>query len=301
MNRAPVWVMLMLALLVSGVTGAQQAFDPTAPGPQPGDASLAPAQKAVVEKLRALKWVRGPQQVTVSGNSTLRVPEGYVFLEPSDTTKFLEMNENPSDGKTVMVAPGDLAWTAYLEFEDTGYIKDDDKIDADALLKSLKEGTEASNAQRQQRGWQPIHVVDWASKPQYNTQTRRLEWATILQSTGGQGVNFFTKVLGRRGTTSVVLVVDPADLGAAERSLNAVLDGYAFNAGETYAEWKQGDKVAEYGLAALILGGAAAVATKKGLWAVLGGFIAAGWKLLVAAAVAISAVVRRFFKRQPAA
>jgi uncharacterized membrane-anchored protein len=291
----------VLWLLVAGVAGAEQAWDPTAPGPQPGDANLTAPQKAVVEKLRALTWIRGPQQVPVSGNSTLHVPEGYVFLQAADTAKFMELNQNPSDGKTVMVAPRDLGWTAYLEFEDTGYIKDDEKIDADALLKSLKEGTESSNALRQQRGWQPIHVVDWASRPRYNTQTRRLEWATLLQSDGGQGVNYFTKVLGRHGTTSVILVVDPVDLGSAERSLNALLDGYAFNAGERYAEWKEGDKVAEYGLAALILGGAAAVATKKGVWAVLGGFIAAGWKLLVASAVAVSAAVRRFFKRRPSA
>jgi uncharacterized membrane-anchored protein len=47
-----------------------------------------------------------------------------------------------------------------------------------------------------------------------------------------------------------------------------------------------------------VLGGAAAIATKKGFWAVLGGFLAAGWKFIAAGAVALSAGLRRFFGRK---
>jgi uncharacterized membrane-anchored protein len=54
-----------------------------------------------------------------------------------------------------------------------------------------------------------------------------------------------------------------------------------------------GDKVATYGLAALVLGGAAAIATKKGLWAVIGGFLIAKAKLLIAGIVAVGAGLRR--------
>ena len=38
--------------------------------------------------------------------------------------------------------------------------------------------------------------------------------------------------------------------------------------------------MAAYGLGALVLGGAAAVATKKGFWALLVSLFAAGWKLI---------------------
>ncbi len=55
--------------------------------------------------------------------------------------------------------------------------------------------------------------------------------------------------------------------------------------------------MAAYGLAALVLGGAAAVATKKGFWAVLGGFFAAGWKFIIAAFVALGAGIGKIFKR----
>jgi uncharacterized membrane-anchored protein len=197
-----------------------------------------------------------------------------------------------------MVAPRNLQWQAYLEFSDEGYIKDDEKIDATALLKTLKDNTENANAERQRRGWTALHLVDWATPPVYNTTTKRLEWATILESQDGRGVNFYTKILGRRGFTSVIMVTDPANLSAAEGSLDTVLTGYAFNPGETYADWRSGDKVAMYGLAALIVGGVAAVAAKKGLFSVLAGFLAVAWKFIAAAAVAGVAWLRRFFSKK---
>jgi uncharacterized membrane-anchored protein len=280
-------IIVLVALACSAAARAVLAADAA-------DAS----RDELVRKLRELAWVKGPTSVPVGNNARLTIPADYVFLDAANTTKFEELNENLSGGKEVMVAPADLHWSAYLEFEDGGYVKDDEKIDADALLKSLQEGTESNNAERAKRGWSALHVLGWAAPPAYNRDTRRLEWATTLQSQEGTGVNFFTKILGRRGHTSVVMVAAPSRLAQAEAALNSVLDGYAFNSGESYAEWKPGDKVAEYGLAALVLGGAAAVATKKGLWAVIASFLAAAWKAVAAGVVAVGAWLRNRFRKK---
>jgi uncharacterized membrane-anchored protein len=117
----------------------------------------------------------------------------------------------------------------------------------------------------------------------------------VLESEGRRNVNYSTKVLGRRGHTSVILVSGVDELGPARPELETVLAGYSFNTGETYAEWVPGDKVAEYGLAALVLGGAAAIATKKGLWAVMAAFVLKGWKLFAIGGVAVAAAARKFF------
>lgn len=266
---------------------------------QTGNADeLTPDQQNFINELRKLHWVKGPTSVTVAGNSTLAIPEGYVFLQAGETKKFLELNQNLASGREVMVAPSSLQWEAYLEFASEGYVKDDEKIDADELLKTLKDNTEAANEERRKRGWPALHVVNWSVPPAYNRQTKRLEWATLLESEGGRSANFFTKVLGRRGFTSVQMVASPDELTVARADLNNVLGGYGFNAGETYAEFKPGDKVAEYGLAALVVGGAAAVATKKGFWAVLAGFFAAAWKAIVAVVVAALASIKRLFGRK---
>jgi uncharacterized membrane-anchored protein len=259
-----------------------------------------PEQKAFIEKLRALDWVKGPTTVTAQGNAKLVIPEEFVYLDARNTSKFLELQENLGDGREVMVAPRDLHWSAYLEFSDEGYVKDDEKIDAPALLRTLKDNTDAANEERKRRGFPTLRLVDWATPPVYNTTTKRLEWATVLESTNGRAVNFSTKILGRRGYTSVIMATQPANLSEAEASLDKVLTGYAFNPGETYADWRSGDKVAKYGLAALIVGGVAAVAAKKGLFSVLAGFLAAGWKLIVAGVVAAMAALRRLFTKKTA-
>src|SRR5262249_17285700 len=193
---------------------------------------------------------KGPTTVAADGNAKLIIPDQYVYLDARNTSKFLELQHNLGDGREVMVAPRDMHWMAYLEFADEGYVKDDEKIDAPAFLQTLKQNTESANSERQRRGWPPLHVVDWATPPLYNTTTKRLEWATVLESQDGRAVNFSTKILGRRGHTSVIMVTDPANLSAAESALDTVLTGYQFNEGERYADWRSGDKVAQYGLAA---------------------------------------------------
>jgi len=251
-------------------------------------------------KLRALDWVRGPQDITISGNSTLSLPDGYVYLDAPNTKKFLELNENLGSGKEVMVAPKSLGWSAYLQFEDAGYIKDDEKIDADAILETLKAGNQRGNEERRRRGWTELHLTGWSIPPAYNNSTKRLEWATSLQSQNGDATNFSTKILGRRGFTTVILVSSPEDAPGAITDLNKVLTGYRFNSGNTYAEWRPGDKVAAYGLTGLIVGGAVAAAAKTGLLKGLFVALAAAWKVVVAAVLALLAGLRNLFKRKHA-
>ncbi len=267
-----------------------------------GAPQLTPEQQRYMDKVASLKWVKGPTTVDAVGNAKLVIPEGYVFLNASETDKFLELNQNMFSGKEVMIAPESLDWSAYLNFADEGYVKDDEKIDPPELLKAIQSGMEEENKERRRRGWSALHVTGWALQPAYNTSTKRLEWATLLRSDGSSrdSANYLTKILGRRGHTTVILAAAPEDLSTAERDLNKILQGYTFNAGDTYAEWVPGDKVAEYGLAALVLGGAAAVATKKGLWGILATALAASWKFLAAGAVAVGAGLKRFFGKKDA-
>jgi uncharacterized membrane-anchored protein len=254
-------------------------------------------------KLRALKWVTGPTTVPVAGNSTLKLPESYAFLDTTETAKFEELTQNLAGGKEVLVAPNSLRWVAYLEFGDEGLVKDNEKIDADAILSSLKSAATNENEERRRRGWDTLEITGWAVPPAYNNTTKRLEWATLLHtSDGGQSVNFFTKILGRRGVTSVVLVSSPANQAASILQLNQVLAGYQFNGGERYADWRPGDKVAAYGLTGLIVGGAVAAAAKtgllKGLFKPLIALVVAGWKLIAVAVLAALAWLRSLFSRK---
>jgi uncharacterized membrane-anchored protein len=258
------------------------------------------AKAAFIKQLRELKWVRGPQQVPLFGNSTLAVPAGYVFLNPEDTAKLETLTHNIGGGTEYFFAPEDLRWGAHFSFRDDGYVKDDEKIDADALLKSIKDNTEAANGTRRQRGWDEMAVIGWQTPPHYDTQTNRLEWAVNGKDlkTNTEVVNFNTRILGRGGVMSAVLIAEPQDLGAATNDFKSTLSGFTYAPGQRYAEYKPGDKVAKYGLAALITGGAAAIAVKTGLWKVIVGGLVAGWKFIAAAAVAVFGAIARRFRRK---
>lgn len=258
-------------------------------------ATTAAAQPNSIDEL---PWQLGPTEGKIGSSATVKVPEGYVFLDPAGARDLNRLTENPSPAvDEYVLAKKDLSWIAFFSFNPSGYVKDNETLDADALLKSVSDGTEASNEERRENGWAAIHVTGWAFQPKYDTTIKSLEWAFRLkgEQSAGESINYNTRLLGRRGVMEVQLVTSPELLQASVADFKARLPGYAFNAGETYAEFREGDRVAEYGLAALVTGGAVAVASKKGLFAVIGAFLLKGWKLILIAVAAVGAGFRKFF------
>ena len=266
----------------------------TSAGAAPQQREMSPEEKV----LSSLNWIKAPAKHTVGPMATFAIPNGVAALNQSDSTKFLvDVTKNLSDGNKFVIA-GDT-WFGTFHYKATGHIVDDEKIDADKTLASIKEGQRLANEQLKAKGFPTLQVMGWMYPPFYDPATRRLDWAIdAVSEDGSRVVNYNTRILSREGVTSAVLVVDPDGLAAALPEFKRAVAGYQFVAGQNYSEFKQGDKMAEYGLAALIAGGAAAVATKKGLWAVIGGFVAAFWKLLAGAAVAALVGLGSMFKRK---
>jgi len=95
------------------------------------------------------------------------------------------------------------------------------------------------------------------------------------------------KLLGRRGVMTVTIVSDPNELADASAATDALLTGYHFKTGSTYAEYLPGkDQIANYGLGALVAGGVGAAALKSGL-------LAKFWKYLVIGALGVAGGVKR--------
>ena len=271
---------LLACVLLAGFVAGSAAADAPAP------------ESSTRQAIRNLGWVKGPTSVPLFGSvASLKVPAGYRFLNQDDTRKFMTLNENLSNGKEYLLAPDDLHWFGVLEFSDDGYVKDDEKIDAASLLDSIREGTAESNKERRKKGWDEMTIVGWKVPPHYDSATKRLEWAILGKSSSSDSsvINFNTRVLGRAGVTSAVLVADPDALDAAVAEFKTTLEGYDYATGQRYSEYTSGDKIAEYGLAALVLGGAAAVATKTGFWKTLAVALAAGWKFIAAGVAALAA------------
>jgi len=251
------------------------------------------------EEFRKLAWQQGPLEGKIGAKATILVPQGYVFLDESNTSRFLQLTGNPPRPGHYLFAPKTLDWFAVFSFDSTGYIKDDEKIDPDALLKSLKESDGPENEERKKLGMGELHTVGWVVPPHYDTDTKRLEWGMRLRSGSGQeNVNYTSRLLGRTGVMRAILVADVPTLDKDTAAFKAALRDFHYVPGEKYSEFKQGDRVAEFGLAALVLGGAAAVATKKGFWTALVAFFGAFWKLIAGAAVAGWAGFKALFKKK---
>jgi uncharacterized membrane-anchored protein len=246
----------------------------------------------VMQELQKLGWQRGPGEGTIGARAKIRIPEGYAFLDDKSTRRFLELMGNPPRDNHYMISPANLDWFAVFSFDPVGYVKDDEKIDADALLDTLKKGDAPGNEERKRLGMEPIYTDGWHVPPHYDSGTKRLEWGMRLRDEkGGMHVNYTSRLLGRSGVMSAVLVSSPQSLAEDMKSFNLALSGYDFVAGEKYAEFKSGDKIAEYGLAALVVGGAAAAAAKAGWLKFLGKF----WIVIVAAFAGVWGVIKRFF------
>lgn len=259
----------------------------------------AQGDSTIETELKKLAWQVGPSEARIGDKATIKVPAGYVYLDDKNTRRFLELMGNPPPDGHYLFAPKTLAWFSVFSFNPSGYVKDDEKIDPDELLKSLKANDEPSNEERQRLGMSKIFTDGWEVLPHYDNQTKRLEWGLRLKNEQGRtNVNYTSRLLGRSGVMSATLVTGTNSLAADSATFKTALEKFSYASGENYSEFKQGDKLAAYGLGALILGGAAAVATKKGLWAVLGGFFVAFWKILVGVFVAAVAGFKSFFKKK---
>lgn len=248
-------------------------------------ASDAPAQaeqQAEENPMAKLDWHIGPGKEMVAGKGTLKTIDGQGFLDEANSRKFLELSGNlPQNGCYILFSNTEK-WWAVFQFEDVGFVKDDEKIDADELLAQLKSSDEASNEERKKLGIPAIYTDGWIVPPHYDPETKRLEWGLRLHSSDGESVNYTVRILGRTGVMDAVLISDPKSLEQDIKAFKASLPNFEFNEGERYSEFRQGDRVAQFGLAALIAGGAAAVATKKGFWAAAAVFLAKGGKLIAA-------------------
>lgn len=278
---------LTLAALFYVTTVAGQPAD-GAPAPASAES---PADKAFAAAREVA--VYGPAQVPWAEQATLRLPEGYIYIPRPAADQIMDLYGNSYDERFLgLIYPAsDSNWLVVAEYEHSGYIKDDDarNWDVDELLQGLKEGTEAQNERRREMGIGELVIDGWAERPAYDAATHRLVWSLAAHDKGdeagaAQTINYNTYMLGREGYITMNLVTDSSAIATDKANAHALLAALSFNPGRTYADFNEDtDKVAAYGLAALVAG----VAAKKlGLFAVIAAFVAKFAKVFIVAAAA---------------
>lgn len=244
--------------------------------------------------------VNGPAKAYLGNVAQIDVPTTYIFINGKDYRAILKAQGEPVNGRELgCLTPTNEDWSIVFEFSDIGYVKDDEKdqLNADKLLDSIKRGTAEANKERQRQGHSAIEVIGWEVPPKYDSTTHNLEWAIRGAVEGSPILNYNTRLLGRKGVMEVVLITQPDELPKTLPTFRNLLAAYTFNTGQTYAEYRPGDKVAKYGLAALVVGGAAFGAAKLGAFAWLALLFKKGFKLIIVAFVAIVAFFKKLFAR----
>jgi len=259
---------------------------------------LAFLPRAAAAQADKIPWTKGPTKGLLGSEAIIGVPAGCLFTGRDGVKTFLTVTENPVSGNergVVMCQSQATAdpWFVLFSYDESGYVKDDEgsNLDADAILESVRSGTEAANRERKRRGWGTLSVEGWVTKPFYDRATNNLTWAiTAHDNTGGRTVNHSVRLLGRGGVMHADLVTTPEHLTALVPTFNGMIGGFSYSPGHKYAEWRSGDKVAAYGLTALVAGGAGVALAKSGLLVKL-------WKLIVVGVVALLGALKRFWSK----
>lgn len=280
---------LILAGLLAAVAPYALA-NPTAAANDPGAAVEAYEEGAVTEVISAEEAGRSEEQFLASLNfqkgkivigdnlATLDVPEQFVFLNGADAERVLveAWGNPPSEPLPLgMLLPAGVSpfagesWAVTVEYEESGYVSDEDAadIDYDEMLKGMQEQTVEDNQWRRENDYESVELIGWAAKPHYDAAGKKLYWAKELKFGEAEAntLNYNIRVLGRKGVLILNFIANMDQLAAIEQNLPSVLAMTEFNGGSRYADFDPDlDKVAAYGLGALIAG---KVAAKAGLLA----------------------------------
>ena len=238
--------------------------------------------------------------------ATLHLGDKYRYLTPSDTSRLLQIWGNPPDDSTqgaIVSAEVDLfsdtAWAVFLTYTDDGHVDDSDarEIDYEELLETMKEGVKSGNEQRKKLGYPTMELVGWAEPPHYDEGAKKLYWAKEIKSNEGfRSLNYDVRVLGREGVLSMEAVAPMELLAQVREDMKPLQTITEFNEGYRYADFNsKTDRMAEYGLGALIAG---AAATKLGLFAKLGAFLLAFKKVIFAAFIGLFALLGKLLGKK---
>jgi uncharacterized membrane-anchored protein len=268
----------------------------------------APKEQEIINIVKNLKYQQGTIDIQ-NGLAKLNVTPDFKYLDAEDAKAVLvKVWGNPPDNSLHvlgMLFPANLTpldndrWAVTISYVEEGYVKDGDfsKFDFDDELKKEQQRFRDSNKERIDKGYDPIELIGWATPPHYDAATHKLYWAKNLKfgNEPANTLNYDIRVLGRRGYLVLKSIASMDQLSEIEQNNPKILSMVNFNDGNRYADFDPKiDKVAEYGIAALVVG----VAAKAGLFKLLLGMLAAFWKLILVGFAAVATSVRRLFGRR---
>ncbi len=278
-----------------------------------------PSQASRQAKVEAFVQSLHPQTGTVAigpAKATLTLGADYSYLPAKEAQRVLSglWNNPPDDEVLGMILPSrdphvlldPDSWAVVVTYTDEGYVSDEDaaKVDYDEMLKDLQRNDRDGNAERLKQGYPAVELVGWAEPPHYDSASHKLYWARDVKfsnqdgSEEGHTLNYDIRVLGRQGYLSLNAVAPIGRLAQVRADMPRLLQMTEFDDGQRYADYNAStDRLAAYGIGALVAGG---IAAKAGLFAKLGIMLLALKKFVILIIAAAGALFRKLFRRKAA-
>jgi uncharacterized membrane-anchored protein len=257
-------------------------------------------QEQRVAEIRAMHWSHEGNLTLARSHSSFALPAGFSGVVGADANRLVELANARSD-KTADAYLVDSSnhSEVLLEYFDSGYVTLDDlgQINASEMLAQIKQATEDSNADRRAANIEEMHVTGWLQEPTFDHATNTAYWALAAATPSHGLVNAVALRLGRNGYEKFTWIVPPEEFRPASGTLDAALKSHTFDPDYRYSDHLSTDKVAGYGIAALIGAVAGAKVVKI---AAAGGLLLLLKKLWVVPLLLFGGAfgwLKRFFRR----
>ncbi len=276
----------LIAALLLFVTSSSHAAEPDSTA----------ALLATVDSIEhSLKYQRGTIQLD-GGIGKVVIPAGFKYLDSKQAEYVLtELWGNPEQTSLGLIVPesqgvlSDNTWAFNIQYDEIGYVKDDDAddIDYDDLLEEMQNETEVGNKERIAQQYQPLKLIGWASKPFYDEDRKVLHWAKEIKfgDDSLNTLNYNVRILGRKGVLVFNAIASMNQLPLVDKNIDKVLNIVHFSDGYKYSDFDPKiDQVAAYTVGGLVAG---KVLAKVGIFAFFGKFL----KIIVIGLIGVASAV----------
>ena len=196
-------------------------------------------------------------------------------IEYPSTTHYFDIYLDDENSYTVNVE----------EFVDDGFIKGDDwsNVDTNDFLQEMIENSKENNKERIKNGYKTVSNISWHITPNFNKDLGYVFYSLLVEfDDGTETYNSTAMILGRKGYTDLTFLFRENIAHLMPSEIDKVVKNFIYSTGAQYTDYKSGDKVAAYGVGALVAGslGIKGLA-KTGALAVLAAFAKKLWFIIL--------------------
>lgn len=219
--------------------------------------SVAGQNQSTMEAIAALPWTVGAGFRTVPGvDATYWQSADQIWLSGEDVTRMATLAQAEVGAQTAVGVAVDVDDETIISigYDNSGYIEQTrlENLQPAVLFDIMKQVMESRNTERRRNGRPTVELVGYAIEPSYDAQRNAAYWAVRRRESDGTEDIHALAVKLARGGFAVISWIGPHEHFAGRRTMETTLAALRFNDGARYADFRDGDPVAQHDLEDLV-------------------------------------------------